>query len=212
MSRNEALAARPARGRRSARPAHGRRSARAGVVVRRSPLRAAWLTTGLLLAVVVASLTATGGSYALWNGAASAQPASVTSGTSGLVITQQSALDAAPLLPGEGAIGTFTARNTGTVPLDVAVSARGTSSNSAFLGELSVRLGPVASTAACVPGATTWSGRPGQLSTSSGFVRIQPGASSVVCTQVVLDQDAPQTVQGSTAQLTFAVVGTQVQP
>lgn len=200
MPSNEAPAPRPARGRRSARPA------------RRSPLRAAWLTTGLLTAVVVASLAATGGSYALWNGAASTQPSSVSSGTSGLVITQQSALDAALLLPGQGAIGTFTAMNTGTVALDVAVSARGTSSNTAFPGELSVRLGPVASPAACVPGATTYSGRPGQLTTPSSFTRIQPGASAVVCTQVVLDQDAPQTVQGSTVQLAFAVVGTQVQP
>jgi hypothetical protein len=198
MSTRQAPAARPAHGRRSARPA------------RRSPLRAAWLTIGLLTAVLVASLAATGGSYALWNGTASAQPASVTSGTSGLVVTQQSALDATRLLPGQATIGTFTAKNTGTVPLDVAVSTRGTSSNSAFLGELSVRLGPVASAAACVSGATTWSGRPGQLTTSSGFVRIQPGASAIVCSEVALDQDAPQTVQGSTAQLTFALTGTQV--
>ncbi|WP_440696966.1 TasA family protein [Clavibacter nebraskensis] len=198
MSTRQAHAARPAHGRRSARPA------------RRSPLRAAWLTIGLLTAVLVASLAATGGSYALWNGTASAQPASVTSGTSGLVVTQQSALDATRLLPGQATIGTFTAKNAGTVPLDVAVSTRGTSSNSAFLGELSVRLGPVASAAACVSGATTWSGRPGQLTTSSGFVRIQPGASAIVCSEVALDQDAPQTVQGSTAQLTFALTGTQV--
>ncbi|MBP2457941.1 hypothetical protein ABID70_000506 [Clavibacter michiganensis] len=211
MSTRQAPAPRPARGRRSAaaRPARGRRSAQPA---RRSPLRAAWLTTGLLTAVVVASLAATGGSYALWNGSASAQPAGVTSGTSALVVTQQSALDSSRLLPGQGAIGTFTAKNTGTVPLDVAVSARGTSSNSAFLGELSVRIGPVASTSACVSGATTWSGRPGQLTTSSGFVRIQPGASAVVCSEVVLDQDAPQTVQGSTGQLTFALTGTQVKP
>ncbi|RIJ55025.1 hypothetical protein [Clavibacter phaseoli] len=211
MSTRQAPAPRPARGRRStaARPVHGRRSAQPA---QRSPLRAAWLTTGLLTAVVVASLAATGGSYALWNGSASAQPAGVTSGTSGLVVTQQSALDSSRLLPGQGAIGTFTAKNTGTVPLDVAVSARGTSSNSAFLGELSVRIGPVASTSACVSGATTWSGRPGQLTTTSGFVRIQPGASAVVCSEVVLDQDAPQSVQGSTGQLTFALTGTQVKP
>jgi hypothetical protein len=211
MSTRQAPAPRPARGRRSAaaQPVRGRRSARPA---RRSPLRAAWLTTGLLTAVVIASLAATGGSYALWNGSASAQPAGVTSGTSGLVVTQQSALDSSRLLPGQGAIGTFTAKNTGTVPLDVAVSARGTSSNSAFLGELSVRIGPVASTSACVSGATTWSGRPGQLTTTSGFVRIQPGASAVVCSEVVLDQDAPQSVQGSTGQLTFALTGTQVKP
>jgi len=211
MSTRQAPAPRPAHGRRSAasQPVRGRRSARPA---RRSPLRAAWLTTGLLTAVVVASLAATGGSYALWNGSASAQPAGVTSGTSGLVVTQQSALDSSRLLPGQGAIGTFTAKNTGTVPLDVAVSARGTSSNSAFLGELSVRIGPVASTSACVSGATTWSGRPGQLTTTSGFVRIQPGASAVVCSEVVLDQDAPQSVQGSTGQLTFALTGTQVKP
>ncbi|RIJ59913.1 hypothetical protein [Clavibacter phaseoli] len=211
MSTRQAPAPRPARGRRSAaaQPVRGRRSARPA---RRSPLRAAWLTTGLLTAVVVASLAATGGSYALWNGSASAQPAGVSSGTSGLVVTQQSALDSSRLLPGQGAIGTFTAKNTGTVPLDVAVSARGTSSNSAFLGELSVRIGPVASTSACVSGATTWSGRPGQLTTTSGFVRIQPGASAVVCSEVVLDQDAPQSVQGSTGQLTFALTGTQVKP
>jgi hypothetical protein len=192
------------------RPAHGRRSARP--VPARSRLRAAWMTTGLLTAVVVASLAATGGSYALWNGTASQTAPAVSSGTTGLVVTQQSALDASRLLPGQGTIGTFTAKNTGTVPLDVAVSARGTSSNSALLGELSVRLGPVASPAACVSGATTWSGRPGQLTTTSGFVRIQPGASAVVCSEVVLDQDAPQAVQGSTGQLTFALVGTQVAP
>ncbi|MFT2748752.1 TasA family protein [Clavibacter sp. Sh2036] len=200
MSRRTASAPRPAHGRRSARPS------------RVSPLRAAWLTTGLLTAVVVASLAATGGSYALWNGAASAHPSSVTSGSSGLVITQQTALDATQLLPGQGTVGAFTAKNTGTVALDVAISTRGTSSNSAFPGELSLRLGPVASVADCVHGATTFSGRPGALHTPSGFVRIQPGASSVVCTEVVLDKDAPQSVQGSTAQLAFDVTGTQVAP
>jgi len=200
MSRNRASAPRPAHGRRSARPS------------RVSPLRAAWLTTGLLTAVLVASLAATGGSYALWNGAASAQPSSVTSGSTGLVITQQVALDTASLLPGQGNVAAFTAKNTGTVPLDVAISTRGTSSNSAFPGELSLRLGPVATTADCVSGATTFSGRPGAVHTPSGFVRIQPGASSVVCTEVVLDKDAPQSVQGSTAQLAFDVTGTQVTP
>ncbi|PPF60209.1 TasA family protein [Clavibacter californiensis] len=200
MRRNEAPAPRPAHGRRSARPA------------RRSPLRAAWLTTGLLTAVVVASLAATGGSYALWNGAASTKPASVTSGTSGLVVTQQSALDSSKLLPGQSTLGTFTAKNTGTIALDVAISTRGTSANSAFPGELSLRLGSVATAADCVHGATTYSGRPGQLRTPDGFVRIQPGASAVVCTEVLLDTDAPQSVQGSTAQLAFALVGTQVQP
>lgn len=211
MSTRQAPAPRPARGRRSAaaRPVHGRRSAQPA---RRSPLRAAWLTTGLLTAVVVASLAATGGSYALWNGSATAAPSGVTSGSSGLVITQQSALDVTRLLPGQGAVGAFTAKNTGTVALDVAISTRGTSSNSAFPGELSLRLGPVATTADCVHGATTFSGRPGQVHTPSGFVRIQPGASSVVCTEVVLDNDAPQSVQGSTAQLAFDLVGTQVQP
>jgi hypothetical protein len=199
MSRKPASAPRPAHGRRSTRPA-----------ARRSPLRAAWLTTGLLTAVLVASLAATGGSYALWNGTASAVAAPVTSGTSGLVVTQQSALDVQALLP--GVLGTFTAKNTGTVALDVAISVRGTSSNAAFPGELSVRLGSVSSTGACVAGATTWSGRPGQLATTNAFARVQPGASSVTCVQVVLDADAPQTVQGATAQLTFTLVGTQVQP
>jgi hypothetical protein len=201
MSRKPASAPRPAHGRRSTRPA-----------ARRSPLRAAWLTTGLLTAVLVASLAATGGSYALWNGTASAVAAPVTSGTSGLVVTQQSALDVQALLPGQGVLGTFTAKNTGTVALDVAISVRGTSSNAAFPGELSVRLGSVSSTGACVAGATTWSGRPGQLATTNAFARVQPGASSVTCVQVVLDADAPQTVQGATAQLTFTLVGTQVQP
>jgi len=200
MSRNRASVPRPAHGRRSARP------------TRVSPLRAAWLTTGLLTAVLLASLAATGGSYALWNGAASAQPSSVTSGSSGLVITQQVSLDAGSLLPGQGVVGAFTAKNTGTVALDVAISTRGTSSNSAFPGELSLRLGSVASTSACVHGATNYSGRPGQVHTPSGFVRVQPGASTVVCTEVVLDQDAPQSVQGSTAQLAFDVTGTQVTP
>jgi hypothetical protein len=201
MSRKQASGPRPARGRRSAQAAP-----------RRSPLRAAWLTIGLLTAVLVASLTATGGSYALWNGTASTSAAPVTSGSSGLLITQQPALDVSALLPGQGVLGTFAAKNTGTVALDVAISVRGTSSNAAFPGELSVRLGSVSSTGACVAGATTWSGRPGTLTTSSAFARVQPGASTIACVQVVLDADAPQTVQGATAALTFAVVGTQVQP
>jgi hypothetical protein len=200
MSRKQASGPRPAHGRRSTRPAP-----------RRSPLRAAWLTIGLLTAVLVASLTATGGSYALWNGTASATAAPVTSGSSGLLITQQSALDVTALLPGQGVLGTFTAKNTGTVALDVAISVQGSPANTAFLGELSVRLGSVSSTGACVAGATTVSGRPGQL-TANGFARVLPGASTVACVQVVLDADAPQTVQGATAQLSFVVVGTQVKP
>ncbi|QQD75507.1 hypothetical protein I8920_11800 [Curtobacterium sp. YC1] len=165
---------------------------------------------GLVVAVGTA-LLGTGGTYALWNGTASTAATSVRSATATITVGTLSSMNTTVLGPGTSTRGTFTVRNTGSIPLSMRVATTSaTSSSTAALGELTLRLATVSSAADCAAGLAGASGRLATFDTGSSSFTLPAGASGVGCVEVVLDADAPQSVAGATTDFTLTVTGTQV--
>lgn len=185
----------------------------------RAPRRHRWILP-VALALVVAVVTAligVGGTYALWNGTASTTATTVRSATATITVSTLSTMNSTVLGPGTGVTGTFTAKNTGSVPLSMRVATTATkvssatnASSSAVLGELTLRLTTVSSASACAAGLSGGSGRLAAFDTGSGSFTLQPGASTVGCVEMTLDSDAPQSVSGAVTDFTLTVTGTQV--
>jgi hypothetical protein len=183
-------------------------------------LRRVWAGTGVIAVAVGVGLAATGGSYALWSSTAPAPAGVVRTGTAALVIGQAAGLSSTGLLPGTSAVGSFSVTNRGVVPLTVSVSTASVRAAydgpvaGASLDELRLR---VASLPTGATGATCVSALDGVAAsrlatfTADGVVpRLAPGASATLCVEVLLDADAPQTVQGAVDDWSVRVTGTQV--
>ncbi|PYY60662.1 hypothetical protein DEJ17_05795 [Curtobacterium sp. MCSS17_011] len=165
---------------------------------------------GLVVAVGTA-LLGTGGTYALWNGTASTAATTVRSATATVSVGSTTAMNTAALGPGTSTTGTFTVRNTGSVPLSMRVTTTASKSSvAAATGELTLRLVMVSSAAKCVPGLTGTSGRLATFDTGTASFTLPAGVSGIACLEMTLDADAPQTVAGATTDFTLTVTGTQV--
>jgi hypothetical protein len=169
-----------------------------------------WPVALTLVVAVGTALLGTGGTYALWNGTASTAATTVHSATATVAVGTLSAMNTTVLGPGTSTTGTFTVRNTGSVPLSMRVATTSTKSTStAALGELTLRFTTVSSTAKCTAGLTGASGRLAAFDTGTGSFTLPAGASGIGCVEVVLDADAPQTVAGAVTDFTLSVTGTQ---
>lgn len=185
----------------------------------RAPRRRRWIwpTTLALVVAVIATVLGTGGTYALWNGSAATAASTVKSGTAAITVGALSTMNTGVLAPGTGVTGTFTVKNTGTIPLTMRVATTATkvayatnSSTSAVLAEETLRLSLVATTSDCTSGLSGSSGRVAAFDTGSGYYTMPAGASGVGCVEMVLDADAPQSVAGAVTDFTLTVTGTQV--
>ncbi|TWX40399.1 hypothetical protein ES689_02765 [Frigoribacterium sp. ACAM 257] len=185
---------------------------------RRGVLRRVWTGTAVLGGAVALGLAATGGSYALWSSSAPGRTTGiVTTGTAALAVTQPTGLTSTGLLPGTSAVGSFSLTNRGVVPLAATVTTTGARGmydgpvSGASLDELQLRV------AARPAGGTCASALSGAAAARLvGFrapdllPRLEPGASATICVEVLLDADAPQSVQGAVDSWSVRVVGTQV--
>ncbi|MBT2503581.1 M73 family metallopeptidase [Curtobacterium sp. ISL-83] len=172
-----------------------------------------WPTVLTLVVAVATTLLGTSGTYALWNGSASTSGSTVRSGTAAIAVGPLSAMNTSALGPGTSATGTFTVRNTGTIPLTMRVTTTATTaSNPAVLGELTLRLSVVASAADCTASSGGASGRLASFDTGSSSYTLPAGAGGTGCAVLTLDTDAPQSVAGAVANFTLTVTGTQVTP
>ena len=185
----------------------------------RAPRRARWVwpTVLALVVAVVVALVGTGGTYALWNGAASTTASTVKSGTATIRVGALTAMNTAVLAPGTGVTGTFTVANTGTVPLSMRVSTTATTvayatsaSSATVLGEETLKLSVVATAADCRTGLSGASARVAAFDTGSGYYTLPVGTSGIGCVELDLDADAPQSVAGAVTDFTLTVTGTQV--
>lgn len=186
----------------------------------RAPRRLRWawpVGLGLVFAVATA-VVGSGSTYALWNGTASTQASTVRSGTATLVVSPLTAMYATPLAPGRSTTGSFSVRNSGTVPLGIRMQtttlhvAYASVPDSAVLDELTLRLAPVGRAADCRAGLGGYAARPAAFDTGSGYYTLPVGASATGCFEMVLDADAPQTVSGAVTDFTVTITGTQVAP
>lgn len=198
-------------------PPRGRHSAgrgRPSGVTRRSVL----LVVPVVLAVLLGGLVGTGGTNALWTDAATAGGGSVVrSGTASVFVSPLTAMNTAVLGPGASSTGTFTVRNDGTVPLSMRVAVTATkvsyadtSTPTAVLGELTMHLSAVGSAAGCRAGLGGATSRLADFDTGAGYYTLPRNVTATACVEVVLDQDAPQSVSGAVTDFTLTVTGTQV--
>ncbi|MBF4613338.1 hypothetical protein [Curtobacterium sp. VKM Ac-1376] len=170
-----------------------------------------WPVALTLVVAVGTALLGTGGTYALWNGTASTSATTVRSATATVTVGALSAMNTTVLGPGTSTTGTFTVQNTGSVPLSMRVATSAThASSAAALGELTLHLAVVSSTAKCTAGLSGASGRLATFDTGSGSFTLPAGSSGIACLEVVLDADAPQSVAGAATDFTLSVTGTQV--
>jgi hypothetical protein len=169
-----------------------------------------WPVALALVVAVGTALLGAGGTYALWNGTASTAATTVRSATATLSVSSTTAMNTAVLGPGTSTTGTFTVRNTGSVPLSMRVTTTSSKSSvAAATGELTLHLAMVSSAAKCAPGLTGTSARLATFDTGSGVVTLPAGTSGITCLEMTLDADAPQTVAGATTDFTLTVTGTQ---
>jgi predicted ribosomally synthesized peptide with SipW-like signal peptide len=185
----------------------------------RAPRRRRWVwALGVaLVAAVATAVVGSGSTYALWNDSAETDGVTIQSGTATLAVTPMDVRDPAPLAPGSSTTGTFTVRNSGTVPLSVRLALTGTKVSyapsvpaAAVLDELTVRLSAVARATDCRAGLGGYGARPTAFDTGSGYYTLPVGITGTACVEVVLDADAPQTVAGAVTDFTLTVTGTQV--
>ncbi|QVG65284.1 hypothetical protein JG551_002687 [Curtobacterium flaccumfaciens pv. flaccumfaciens] len=172
-----------------------------------------WPVAIALVVAVGTALLGAGGTYALWNGTASTASTTVRSATATITVGSTTAMNTAVLGPGTSTTGTFTVRNTGSIPLSMRVTTTASKSSvAAATGELTLHLAMVSSAAKCVPGLTGTSGRLATFDTGSGSgsFTLPAGVSGIACLEMALDADAPQTVAGATTDFTLTVTGTQV--
>jgi predicted ribosomally synthesized peptide with SipW-like signal peptide len=177
-----------------------------------------WPTVLALVVAVVTTLLGTGGTYALWNASASTGASTVKSGTAAVTVGPLSAMNTAALGPGSSTTGTFTVKNTGTVPLSMRVATTATkvayasTTDATVLGAETLRLSVVSTAADCRAGLGGASGRIAAFDTGTGYYTLPVGASGIGCVEVVLDSTAPQSVAGAVTDFTLTVTGTQVAP
>jgi predicted ribosomally synthesized peptide with SipW-like signal peptide len=147
-------------------------------------------------AVLVAAVSVIPGSLALWNDADAVDAGTVTAGELNAAIAPgtttpttdtTAALGALTgLIPGESRGVTFTVRNTGNVPIQIA-AARAASTNQYLLLDLAAGACP-----ATPPAGTALSATPANVGTP-----VAPATNAAFCLRVTLDVGTPAALQGA---------------
>lgn len=172
-----------------------------------------------LVAVITLSLLATSGTYALWNGAATVNGSTLSTGSIGLTIDGAASypivgLDATKLAPGRSVVTAVTIANTGTTPIAAAVTSVGLASNTNNLAaSLTLTITPIASVGACVAGLAGGTSAPLATFTTSGHPYLMGvGSSQAVCLELKLSSTAPPSVQGGATAFTINITADQRRP
>lgn len=181
-----------------------------GIRVPKAP-KAGALLGGAAATAVVLALLPTGGTYALWSDAETVSPGAITSGSMALS-TDTPALDAAAwsnLLPGQSAAQAFSVTNTGTVAASLAGSVVVAVDAAPIASHMTLRITPVASTAACAAGLTGGVAAPLTAFSAGVAAEVAANTTTVLCAEVQLNADAPLAVQGQTASFGITLTATQ---
>lgn len=185
----------------------------------RGVLRSARVRAVLGLAVVLA--LATPGTYAHWTDEVQVSGTTITSGTIDLrvdgqdQVTGYTALDIAPMVPGNSTAAVLTIRNNGTAPLKYTAATSATNADGKSLGTaLVVKVTGDATVTGATP-ATTCAGAalPGTATSLDGPLLstgrlLAPDVSEKVCVQVTLPTNAASALQGATTTIGITFIGT----
>lgn len=168
---------------------------------------------------VVLCLGATG-TLAAWTDNATIGGVTLTAGKIDLKVNDQdnitgyAALNASAMMPGNSTAAVMTVKNAGTVPLQWTLTSSGTDVTQGPLGMTAALDAKVTSgTVAGSGSAATCTGTPIGSGQFSGTIVSTPrtlaaGASEKICVQATLNQDAPSSVQGGTANIVLTFKGT----
>lgn len=172
-----------------------------------------------LVAVVTLSLLATSGTYALWNGAATVNGSTISTGSIGVTVNGAASysivgLDATKLAPGRSVVTTVTIANTGTTPISATLSSVAIGSNMNNLATyLTLIASPIAITGACAIGLAGGTSAPLSTFTTASYPYLMGvGSSQVVCLELKLSSAAPQSVQGGATTFTINIAADQRRP
>jgi len=172
---------------------------------------------GCLVAIAIA-VSASAGSYALWNGATNVTGGSMSAGSAAITIngSTTATLALGALGPGESTTTPLTIANTGSTPVSLAVTDTAIGTDAASLAvapQLTATLTSVADPTRCQAGLT--GGSTGTLTgftTTSAPIVLAKDANATLCLQLSLATSAPSTMQGKSAAFTMSLTGTQVAP
>jgi predicted ribosomally synthesized peptide with SipW-like signal peptide len=171
------------------------------------------------LAVVLA--LATPGTYAHWTDEVQVGGTTITSGTLDLRVDGQdqvsgyTALNIAPMVPGNSTAAVLTIRNNGTAPLKYTAATSATNADGKSLGAALVLKATGDATSTGTTPATTCSGAAllGTASSLNGPLLstgrlLAPAASEKICVQVTLPSTAASALQGATTTIGITFTGT----
>ncbi len=171
-------------------------------------------TTAVFGVAILASLSVTGASYALWNAETVVNASTVSSGNVGLTVNGTAnfaipSLDATRLGPGQSVTTPLTLTNTGTTPLAASVGSVSVLSQTHGMdAHLTLRLTPSATCSAGLPNGV--SGTLAVFTTAASPYVLAAGESMTLCLEVTLDASAPSSVRGGTASFRMNVDAVQV--
>ena len=182
---------------------------RAGTATSPLHIRGLLSAASIFAVAIFMGLTATGGTYALWNTTASIPGGTVTTGSAELKINNLAsytvpALAPAKLYPGRSIVSAapMTFSNTGTTKLLFTAASTVVTVDPTFSGWVDIVL----------TAATTCSPSAAGSTPVSASVTIAAGAAVSMCLEVRLKASAPASVQGRTVAFSVAVNATQVRP
>ncbi len=186
--------------------------------IRRAPSSGVLGTISLVMAAsVVAGGIHAGVTGATWWDEAPVNAASISAGSTGILLDGQTdlalvGLDALALGPGLAVAAPVTVQNVGTTAVHVQITSGVVLADSQGLAaELMLTVGIVAAPAGCTTSVVALtSGRPSGFSSTLGGAELDAGESLVLCLVLALDGDAPPSTQNGAASFRLTVSGTQV--
>lgn len=172
-------------------------------------------TTATVAAAVLVAVIATQGTYAIWNRSGALSTASTVSAASAaLTVGTLTASGATVLYPGLTSYQTASVTNPGAVALALNLQSLTESTTATtFSNALSVSLGFVASSAACVAGfSSAWTGSLGSVTSTSSHPNLaktlaSATGTSVLCVAVTLPSGAPATTKVTAAPVFALTLG-----
>jgi predicted ribosomally synthesized peptide with SipW-like signal peptide len=174
-----------------------------------------------VLGFAVVLALATPGTYAQWTDEVQVNGTTITSGTIDLRVNGQdqvsgyTALDLAPMVPGNSTAAVLTIRNNGTAPLKYTAATSSTNADGKSLAAALVVKATGDTTATGTTPATTCAGAalPGSAASLDGPLLstarlLAPDATEKVCVEVMLPENAELALQGATTTIGITFTGT----
>ncbi|AYG04166.1 SipW-dependent-type signal peptide-containing protein [Gryllotalpicola protaetiae] len=167
---------------------------------------------------IIVGFAGTGGTYAAWNSSATVSGATITTGSTTIVVgkganpTFASSYALGPVSnaigPGDTAASSFTVKNTGTTPVTLSATITLSTQANDLTNALSAGVVAVPTEASCSSASGT-ANTPLASPAPIDITHVAAGATQSLCLLLTLPATAPNAAQGQTAPFTLTLTGTQ---